>query len=122
MSEIRDALDRLPDRDLRPDEALTAASALGAQALSRITYDTEDGEVRCLMTFLWFDQDPVGLAASLSHDESGHDLEALGRCPHSSFMDAVEDTAQRFGVEVGQGEIVKLDESGNVVNSRERNL
>jgi len=122
--DVDDVLEALPDRDLTPGEALTAARALGTSAVSRVTYDREDGETRVLITFLWWDRDPVGLAGSLSHDVDGWDLDTLGRTTHAGFLDAV-DAARSDLLDDDrdvESEVVEFGPDGEVVDRWERKL
>jgi hypothetical protein len=125
MSDVEDVLAALPERDLRPDEATSAARALGASALSRVTYDREDGEMRVLIVFLWWDRDPVGLAGSLSYDDvGGWDLDHIGRTDHAGFLDAVDSArVDLLGDDDSpQGEVIEFGPGGEVVDSWERDL
>lgn len=125
VSDVEDVFDALPDRDLTPGEAVSAARSLGADSIGRVTYDREDGETRCLIVFLWWDREPVGLAGSLAHDDlDGWDLDTVGRTDHAGFLDAV-DAARRdlLGDDSDlTGQVVEFAPDGSVRKQWERDL
>jgi len=122
--DVETILDALPDRDLRPEEAETVALSLGADGLSRVTYDTEDGERYVLSAFLWFEDAPVGHALSLARESGEWSLEALGRCDYPTFLDAVDAVREDHdvGPEGATGQIIEFDGQGNVRDRFERSL
>jgi hypothetical protein len=120
--EVEAVLDRLPERDLTPSEARSAATALGASGVSRLTYETDSGDVRVLITALWWDLDPEGVIGTLRWDGEEHELDALARGSHSRFLDAVDSVGERFGVDRGAGEVLRLSDDGEVIDRFERDL
>jgi hypothetical protein len=120
--EVRAAL---PDRDLTPDEGLRVSAALDADGVSRITYEDSDETIRILIMFLWWDRDSlpadVGQAGCLTGPEPW-ELEPVGVCDHAGFLDAIEDTAETFGISTGDQEILKMNDAGEVVDRIGRDL
>lgn len=121
--DVEEVLDRLPEgRDLLPDEALDAAVALDADAVSRLTYSDEGSDaVAVWSTLLWWSDS--GAVVMLIRGAEGWDLDlvVLG-ASHAGFLDAVDRVADRFDAEGRSGEVLKLTDSGEVVDRFDRDL
>jgi len=119
--DVEDVLDQLPDdRDLLPDEARAVAVALDADAVSRLTYSDDSETVAVWATLLWWSES--GAVGWLS-TRDGAEIEVLATdASHAEFLDAVDSAIERFGVERGGGEVLKLDDDGEVVDRFERDL